>query len=243
MKAQLIIMFLTLLTAKSFAVTVQFPDEELANESVLPVFDKLEAVKERSVPTKGRFEIGPQLGFLMNEPFFNTMNYGFTASYHFNETHGVNLFYSLMAGGLNKNGESLKQIASTSGPTSINLDNAPQPESFGLLNYQITPYYGKISLFKDFVMNLSLYGTAGLGMFAIDGEQHIMFNAGLGQKFYLNRYIGIRVDLRMLMYQGPNVVKTKNAGDVTIPTKLPASAFETVTKFDSHMSVGLIFLL
>lgn len=237
----------TMVALNASAVTIQFPDEELANESVLPVFDKVEAVKDRNVPTAGRFEIGPQLGFLMNEPFFNTTNYGLTASYHFTETHAVNAFYSMMQGGLGKNGEALKHISSSGGGvSSINLDNVPQASSFGLLNYQITPYYGKISLFKDFVLNLSLYGTAGVGMFNIDGGTNVLFDAGLGQKFYINKYMGIRIDLRMLMYNGPNVVNPKirpASGTELYPAKVKLSDLESTTRFDTHMSIALVFLL
>ena len=40
------------------AETIEFPEEELSTESVLPVFDKKVVVRQRAVKTAGRFEIG-----------------------------------------------------------------------------------------------------------------------------------------------------------------------------------------
>lgn len=70
------------------AATIEFPEEELAKESVLPVFEGgTVAVKSRRVVTKEKFEIGPMMGMIFNEPFFSPLTYGIHAGYHGNEFH------------------------------------------------------------------------------------------------------------------------------------------------------------
>src|ERR1700730_15751833 len=64
---------------------VQFPESELARESVLPVFDHPEAVKKRYVPTEGRIELDGFLGTSLNDPFLYNYPLGIEAAYHLSE--------------------------------------------------------------------------------------------------------------------------------------------------------------
>ncbi len=234
------------------AVTIEFPEEELARESVLPIFDNAVAVKSRLVPTAKRFELGLSTGFGMNEPFFNTLRYGGHVGYHFNETHAFVLMGQLYGDGLNANGDTLANTVFVG--EKLRMDFAPQTSYHFMANYQITPYYGKISVFKDFVMNLSLYGLLGLGLMDIGGESTPVFNVGMGQKFYFSKNWGIRADLGLMAYQGVNYFLGKGgtpsplvdvvatpADDLT--AIVPTNAFEREMNYDLHLSIAVIFLL
>lgn len=240
----------------AYAVTIEFPKEELARESVLPVFENTVAVKARRVPTAKRFELGLAAGFAMNEPFFNTTRFGGHLGYQFNETHGFVASGQFYTEGLNSNGSTLSttDLNNGAGETFIRMEYAPQPKYHLLLNYQITPYYGKISVFKDFVMNLSLYGIAGVGVIDVGGETAPALNLGLGQKFYFSKNWGIRADLGLMAYQGVNYFLSSGGGssplqdtsavttdDVT--SEVPVSAFEREMNYDLHLSVALIILI
>ncbi len=62
---------LTLLAAAPYvhAEEVEFPEEELARESVLPVFESRRDVLNRWVNTAERFEVGLGAGLMIDEPF------------------------------------------------------------------------------------------------------------------------------------------------------------------------------
>ena len=181
-----------LISFSALGVTIEFPEEELARESVLPVFDNTVAVKSRLVPTAKRIEFGLGVGSALNEPFFNSNRFGGHVAYHLNETHGILLSGMFYQSGLGDNGKSLAgtDLApdSATNDTFLRMEFAPQPKYHFFANYQITPYYGKISVFKDFVMNLSLYGLMGLGVVDICGETSPALQLGMGQKFYFSKH-------------------------------------------------------
>jgi len=236
------------------AVTIEFPEDELARESVLPVFDNAVAVKSRLVPTAGRLEFGLAAGFAMNEPFFDSSRFGGHVAYHLDETHGILLSGQLYTDGLGSNGSALAQTnLSNTGAAYIRMEYAPQPKYHFLANYQITPYYGKISVFKNFVMNLSLYGLLGAGVIDIGGETTPALNIGMGQKFYFGKRWGIRADLGLMAYEGVNYflgsggTKTPLEDSIANPSftataKMP-SEFDRQMNYDLHLSIALIVLL
>ncbi|MCB0377554.1 MAG: outer membrane beta-barrel domain-containing protein [Bdellovibrionales bacterium] len=236
---------------QALAVTIEFPEEELARESVLPIFDNTVAVKSRRVTTAKRIELGIGTGFAMNEPFFNTMRFGGHVAYHFNETHGVVFMMQMYQGGLSKNGETLAGTdlvddSPDSVQSYIRMNFAPESKYHGFLNYQITPYYGKISVFKDFVMNLSLYGLLGVGGVDIGGEFSPGLNVGIGQKFYFSNNWGIRADLSMLAYQGINYFAASDGSASPLENATSAkevSEFEKRMNYDMQLSIALIILI
>ena len=215
--------------------TIQFPDKELASESVYPVFDHPEGVKQRLVPTARRIELGVVGSYALTEPFFNPIAIGVTGSYHINETHAINLLGLSYLGGISNYA---KQINETQN-IQFNAQYAPEPKYLLLGSYQYTGYYGKISLSKDTVMNLSLYGLFGIGMIGIGDASNPVLSLGIGQKFYLNRSFAFRFDLRALAYQGPDVT-SRNRSAVTSTES--ASLYEKTLQFGSHISAGVIYL-
>ncbi len=253
----ILLVFSLFFVSQVHAVTIEFPEDELARESVLPVFDNALAVKSRNIPTKGRVELGLSAGFVMNEPFFNTSRYGGHLAYHFTETHGLLIQGQMYASGLGNNGTRLAQKDLTENNpgvgTFVRMQYAPQPKYHLLANYQITPYYGKISVFKDFVMNLSLYGIFGLGMVSIGDEMAPALNIGMGQKFYFNKRWGIRADLGLMAYEGvnyfrasdgsPSPLQDKDNDTVSITEEVSVSQFERQMNYDLHFSVALIIML
>jgi outer membrane beta-barrel protein len=226
-------------SAGAFASQVRLPDEELARESVLPVFDHAPSVLNRTIVTAGRFEVGPMLGLMLNEAFYDPVNYGITASYHINETHGFNFTGHIFGDGRSRYAIQIDQEIN-----GANLKYAPNPEFLALLNYQLTGYYGKLSLTKNYVMNLSLFFSGGVGMLGFGGDIFPAANAGIGQKFYLTKSIALRTDLRVLLYSAPNVLNDKiqdtlaNANE-----KLDASAFNTDNFYNTLLGLSLVVLL
>lgn len=220
------------------ASAVEFPNEELASESVLPVFDPPDSVKNRNVTTQKRFEFGVMGGYAMTEPFFNPMSIGASGSYHFTEEHGVNLFGLSYLGGQSDYSKQLNPIPGQL--VNANLQFAPAPKYLFMASYQHTGFYGKLSLAKNIVMNLSLYGLAGIGMIGIGDVSKPVVSVGLGQKFYFNSMFALRFDLRLLAYQGPDPLSRRLVDQTEVQ---PASFFDERTFYESLLSFGAVFML
>lgn len=218
--------------------TIQISEEELAAESVLPVFDQPDSVKSRNVVTARRFELGFQGGYSLTEPFFNPLSLGATLSYHINEDHGLNVYYTTFIPGESDYSKQLNPIPRRA--INANLQYAPAPKYIALGNYQLTAFYGKLSLSKEMVMNLGLYALAGGGMIGIGDVSKPVVNVGIGQKFYFDSQFALRFDLRVLAYRGPNAVSSPLDQKTTVQ---PASYFEEKMFVDTLLSFGAIYML
>jgi outer membrane beta-barrel protein len=238
----ILISFLTslLLQPLSYAAeTIELPEEELATESVLPVFDKTVAVRNRLVETAGKVEVGGGLGFNLIEGLYTNTAFKGNFAYHFSEEKAVS--FSLITGSseLSSTGKDLK--AGKGIQTSFDASLAPTPDFFITGNYQYTAYYGKVSVSKTRAMNIALYGLAGGGLVSwSDGEMSPMLNAGIGQKFYFSPRFALRADLEMKIYQGPDITSEPL---LTGSSKLKSSDFSDETYFRPFLTVGFVFLL
>ncbi len=236
-------MTLFLFSTSVFGKDVKLPEEELARESVLPVFDQTRAVLNRKIKTAGRFEVGPLGGLALNEPFYDPINFGLNLSYHLDEIHGFNFTYQAFSGEQSKYGKQIdKEIGIKSGGS--NLVYAPRPEYLTFLNYQWTGYYGKLSLTKNFTTNLALFFTGGLGLYGFGGDIFPVVGAGFGQKLYFTKRFALRTDLRLHVYNGPNVLDDKEPGTLSNATsELKASDFNNDIFFSTMLGVSAVFLL
>lgn len=226
--------------APALAVDIQFPEEELARESVYPVFDNPEAVKRRNVETAGRFELGLGGGWSVNDALYDPLTFGGMLTYHFDEVHAAQFYGTIFSSGPSQYVAGLEERGQIK-----NLENAPRTKSLMLLNYQITPYYGKISLTKQAVLNLSIYGTAGAGFVDVNGENIFAWSLGLGQKLYFSKNWGLRADLRAVTYQAPNAFSYNGPGGPSLPAdRVPSNSEYGKQSFtNTIVTVGVVYLL
>lgn len=221
------------------AETIQFPTEELATESVLPVFDQPTSVKNRLVSLSKRIELGLLMGYALTEPFYNPFQIGGTLSYHINEDHGINLFGSTFMQGLSSEASQLNPIPNSPG-INANLQYGPAPKYLAIASWQYSAFYGKLSLTKDYVMNLHLYGLLGAGMFGIGDSSVPVVSVGLGQKFYFTPSLAFRFDLRVLGYQGPDPLSIRLDNKTSVQ---PSSAFDKKVFIEGLLNVGVSYML
>lgn len=194
-------LFGTILVTASLAQaseTIDLPEEELAKESVVPVFDRPVSVKNRNVVTEGRVDMNLFYGLALTEPIFNVSRFGLNLYYNTSENHAFGLIFS-------KNSSGLSMYAKQLNETPYNLDfaRAPGPDSTILLDWNMKMFYGKMSLTKNGVYNLSLYSTLAGGLVKYAHKSYPAVAAGLGQKFYLSRNFALRFDMRLFMHQAP----------------------------------------
>lgn len=219
------------------AAKIQLPEEELATESVLPIFDKRPSVHDRRVQFSGRFDLGIFAGSNLNEPFNSGRQFGLSGSYHFNELHGVHFSYSMIPKSLTS------YVTGQLDPKyGLGLKNAPYMSSLFLANYELTPYYGKISLTAHSVVNLAMVLNAGLGGAMIGDKLHPVATIGVAQKFFFTPNLSFRADLRLLAYKGPNVLKYQSGNLDRVSGQAKAGDFKQDMYYPVIITGGLVYL-
>ena len=201
--------FLILSSSVASAVKIRFPEEELASESVLPLFDPVRTVLNRNIHLSKRFEIGSSASFGLGEPFYYPIHITGQISFYLSEIHGLGISGTYFFPFRSNTGNALNEGRGLDEGKTFNVLALPYPQMMGFLNYQYVPYYGKISLTKKGVLNLSIYGFAGPGfMIFSDGTKQIAGTIGIGQKLYFNKWLAIRGDIGFYGYYGPVPSKT-----------------------------------
>ena len=208
-KKSVLIFLLFFYAFPSGAVKIRFPDEELSAESVLPLVEPPQMVLNRNIPLKFKTELGLGSGFGLDEPFYFAYYPTGVVVFHLNSFHAISLTGVYFFPWLSGSGKALAEgIRGNEGLLKLDAHKAPYPQISLFLNYQYSPYYGKISLSKSWVMNLSIYGFIGPGLVVSDQNDYWPAgNFGLGQKLYLNKWLGVRVDLSFYGYYGPAIAR------------------------------------
>ncbi len=234
-----------LLSAQAFAEDIEVPEEELARESTLPVFNRRRAVLNRNVLTAERIEVGLGAGMEANEPYYNDYMMALQGTYNYNETQALNITGLYWAPGLSSYGNQLKagrkhSPAQPNDFAAFDASKAPHP-AWGLFaNYEYIAYYGKISVTKQNVMNLNLFGIFGLGYINMGAASTFGFNVGVGQNFFFTKNVGFRFDLRWLIFQGPDPTSKALDPNQAAPS---ANAFSNRIFYNSQLGLALVYIL
>lgn len=201
------------------AVEIRFPEEELAPESVLPVFEKNKrATMNRRVQFKHKLGVNSSFAGRMDEPFLHPFAFTGSLEFFFTETHGVRLSGLYFWPGLSHNGLNIQKVYSAFQPGKIH-----HPQFGFFFSYALAPLYGKISLAKNIVTNLNLSVYLGLGALALDLD-YSRFPSDLrwtyagwiefNQKIFIGRRFYFHGFLSFLIYQAPNPVWCKRTPEL-----------------------------
>ena len=234
-------LFLTLnFNSVVWADDIEFPEEELARESVLPVFDKPQSVMRRKIETTKRVEIAVGPGMELNEPYYNDLTLNLQGTYHYSDRSAINVTGLYWMDGLSVYGEQLKAGGSGSTPfPKFDAMKAPHPKWSLIGNYEFMAYYGKISVSKQSVMHLNLFGIAGLGYLNMGEVNTFLLNLGIGQNLYFTKNFALRMDFRCLIFRGPNA-----ASESLTPADNPsASSFDQRIFYNTQLGISGVFLL
>jgi len=231
--------FLTVFIANKSFADVEIPADELAQESVYPVFDHPQSVKNRNVQTEGRVDVGFFGALALTEPIYNTTKIGLALNYHISEIHSLGLLTTLNSTGLSKDGEALKD-------NNLDFNRAPKPQNTFLLDYNYKPFYGKLSLSKSSVFNTTIYGSLAAGAVKYEHKTYPALAVGVGERFYFNKELSFKVDFRVLAHQAPIPFKTNalkyglNGGPSdSVPS---FDRFDERLTFTTNLEIGLNYL-
>jgi outer membrane beta-barrel protein len=191
---------------------------EVDKDSSGPLKDRIRPVSGHLLLMDGRFEVSPLVGLSVRDAFFTKFLFGLALNYHFTETWGLSLrgayTLSIISGAAQictPFDATAKTVAGCRLPTVDELttvDGRPQNRSYGLntlhatLDLQWAPIYGKLSLFAEKFLSFNMYvlGGPALVMYGPSNSITVGGNVGLGFRFFFNRWVTLRTELRDLIY-------------------------------------------
>lgn len=185
------------LATEANAEVIELPQEELAKESVLPIFDRPVSVRNRTVNTAGRIDLNLAYGLALSEPIYNVNRFALSGYYHTSEDNAFGLIFAKNSTGLSSYAKQLKE------QFSLDFTRAPAPDQALMFDWNLKMFYGKMSLTKDSVVNLSLYTTIAGGLVKYSHKSYPAIAPGIGQKFYFSPNVALRFDMRLYMHQAP----------------------------------------
>lgn len=182
-----------------------------------PLRDRIRPVSGHLFLKSGRFEISPAASVTVRDAFFTKVAFGGSLTYHFSESIAFSA----------RGAYALSMVASSAQICTVNPDNtrACRPPTYaeldGVAPGQITllggadlqwaPIYGKLSVLAEQFLHFDIYAILGGAAVIYRGPPETAggaarslvspgLNAGAGMRFFLNRWLTVRGELRDLVY-------------------------------------------
>lgn len=221
MRAPLPLLLALLLAAPAFAQKTE--DEagdtsEVDKDATGPLRDRIRPVSGHLFLMDGRFEVSPAVGISVRDAFFTKILFGAAFTYHFTEEVGLSL---RGAYGVNiiSGAAQICVPATKDAPASCRLPTFDElttdrntgnkvNKAWGLmsllasLDLQWAPIYGKFSLIAEKFLSFNMYGLIGPAL-VMYGPTNVITgggNVGLGFRFFFNRFMTLRLELRDTIY-------------------------------------------
>lgn len=206
-------------------------DVSAVDKEAGPLKDRIPPVSGYLFLKQGRFELSPAASVTVRDSFFTKFVFGGSLTFHLTETLGLGVrgAYSLpiVAGSAQICVVDSNNERSCRPPRYDEL-NGRAPGQITLLagaDLQWAPIYGKISVLAEQFLHFDIYAIGG-GAFVqyrgppqtAGGTPELRFspgvNAGAGMRFFLNRWLTVRGELRDLIYV-EYVGKSSTGSDIT----------------------------
>jgi outer membrane beta-barrel protein len=201
--------------------------------SARPMSERIFAVQQIYALRNRRFELQPTVGISLNDPFVSHTGIGLAANYWITNVlaAGANFMFNQPFNG--RSDVDLRAARSIGLVVPIN-----EYQLLAQANFTYVPVYGKFLMFNRFIFHYDFYVMAGVGatrtrpiavvdpeVRRFDWQTAIMFNAGLGVRVFLNRWIGIVAEIRNYIY--PERLEALRIGSPGVIDAPPAMQGET----------------
>ncbi len=213
------------------AETVSLTDDELPNESVVPILDSPLAVQSRALTFSQRWAGQFGTGWLLDEPFYQNLYIEGRIGYHWNETSGIALKFMNWSKGVSNYGQQF---------TSLNFSYAHGPETGYGFVYENRFIYGKVSFAKNIVLPVSMSSSYDLGMIQYGSKSLPFGGIGLNNSVYFNKNLGVTLGVKFLIRQAFDPLSQSLRNQATPPTD---GDFTAKTRYSTGLDLGLIYLL
>lgn len=194
------------LASDESATTSSEPAEQRAAATVAA--EEIYAVQRMYALRNGRFELAPSVAVTVNDQYVN----------HNAAAVGLNYWITnVLAVGVNflwYQGLENSSFLNFSVQRSFRLAVPITEYQLGThLNFTYVPIYGKFSMFNDYIFQWDSYVVGGVGLLrtrpvavvdpnvrTFDFDWRLAFNAGIGIRVFLTRYLTVFTELRDYMY-------------------------------------------
>lgn len=220
------------ISISAHADEIQFSEEELPKEAVMPRLDTPKAVLNRKLSYEKKFTADLAYGWLLDEPFYNNQYIAALASYSTDESNGFGVKYLSFGSGVSDYSKQF-QASATPGP---DFSQAPGPKNGYMLFYERRMMYGKLSIAKKHVMPSFLIWDAEAGMMTYGSRQLPLAGGAIANRFFLKPQLGVSLTLHAYFRQlvdplSQNLKTAHSEGD-----------FSTKTKLSTALDVSLSYL-
>jgi outer membrane beta-barrel protein len=155
--------------------------------------DLIRVIQRRPFLRRQRVEVGPFVGTNVNDALVSLFVAGGSLNYHLTEVMsvGVNGGYSLgtetdLFDRVIEDYELFPQISKI--------------KWYATLNFQYAFIYGKFALFNTWIIPWDTYALLGAGFTQTELDGHLTLSAGIGQRYFMNRWFTLNLELRDNIY-------------------------------------------
>lgn len=196
-----------------------------------PLDDRIKAVQAKAFIKRLRFEVYPWVGVSLNDAFYRYYHAGLAGTFHIMEGLAVEAGIS---------GAPFRQVLEPVILLRSEKSAIPQTARyFGNVwaNLQLSPIYGKMSIFSEWIIHYDTFFLAGAGA-AVDSAfwyVHPQIHFGAGQRIFLLDWLVLRFDLRASAYP-QTIYQLSNVQNQI--TAMAGVGFYIPPWFDKETSVG-----
>lgn len=214
------------------AQKIIFPEDELPAEVVLPVLDRPDAVVNPIVTFDQKIEWGAQIGYTLDDPYFDGMEFSGQGFYHMTPHWALGGDFRFWQRKLSSYSAQFKNKKAES-----DFTYAPSLKTSMQIQAQYLPYYGKVSFGKGAVLPHTFFVVMGGGLLGYEkmGKMYPVVSVGFGQNFYFTPKIALKYQFDFWLHQSPDQVWTFGSSPTTPPTE---SSFATRNDTTMLLSVG-----
>lgn len=182
--------------------------EDQPRERSTETAEEIYAVQQIYALRINRFELGGSAAFTMNDPFVSHPAAALSLNYWWTNVLAIGLNV-LWYQGL-ENESDLNFFVRRSTRLAVPIT---EYQLGAHLNFTYVPLYGKFKMFDEFIFQWDSYIVGGVGMMrtrpvpvvdpevrAFDFSERIAFNAGIGIRIFLSRYLSVFAELRDYIY-------------------------------------------
>jgi len=178
---------------------------------------KIYVLQNRRYLKGGRAFLSAMVGPGVSNPYRTTLTIDPRAAYYFNETFGLEVFYTIYKNQKNSTVEALESTIGTGNTIPVIREVTAQ---YGALLHYV-PWYAKINVFNN-ILYFDWYFSAGIGQVTADldvrdtvgddpvfvKQQFMGFMLGTGHQYHLNESLSVRLDFGGSFYQAPDFGET-----------------------------------
>jgi len=157
--------------------------------------DRIKSVQRKVFLKKDRLEIYPFFAMDINDPLYQHFVLGGSISYHFVDSLALELRGGGVLGSVQQ--DIVRLIRQNNGAV---LENPPQFKAHADLDLTWAPLYGKLSVLGEGILHFDTFLTGGPGIFVTDLGVAPAFNIGIGQRYFLTKWLVARVELRNYVF-------------------------------------------